>query len=94
MSKDKNSNKQKSNVNNTFSLPAEQILPNKLYIVPISGRPIFPGIFTPLMINNQEDTKVIEKACEGDNYIGIVMLKNDAEKPTLADVPSPASSRR
>ena len=86
MSKDKNSNKQKSNANNTFSLPAEQILPNKLYIVPISGRPIFPGIFTPLMINNQEDTKVIEKACEGDNYIGIVMLKNDAEKPTLADV--------
>ena len=86
MSKDKNSNKQKSNSNNTFSLPAEQILPNKLYIVPISGRPIFPGIFTPLMINNQEDTKVIEKACEGDNYIGIVMLKNDAEKPTLADV--------
>ena len=86
MSKDKNSNKQKSNSNNTFSLPAEQILPNKLYIVPISGRPIFPGIFTPLMINNQEDTKVIEKACDGDNYIGIVMLKNEVEKPTLADV--------
>ena len=86
MKKDKDTNRQNKSSNNTFSLPAEQILPNKLYIVPISGRPIFPGIFTPLMINNQEDTKVIEKACEGDNYIGIVMLKNDAEKPTLADV--------
>jgi ATP-dependent Lon protease len=70
----------------SFTFPAEVELPNKLYIIPIGGRPIFPGIFTPLMINNQEDTKVIEKACEGDNCIGIVMLKNDVEKPTLADV--------
>ena len=70
----------------SFGLPAEIELPTKLYIVPISGRPIFPGIFTPLMINNQEDTKVIEKACDDDNCIGIVMLKNDVDKPTLADV--------
>ncbi|MBQ2549019.1 MAG: LON peptidase substrate-binding domain-containing protein, partial [Treponema sp.] len=68
------------------SLPAEQELPNKLFIVPIGGRPIFPGIFTPLMINNPDDTKVVEEAYEGDGCIGIVMLKNDVEKPTLADV--------
>lgn len=67
-------------------LPAKEELPNKLYIIPIGGRPIFPGIFTPLMINNSDDTKVIEEAYKNDGYIGIVMLKDDAEKPSLADV--------
>ncbi len=67
-------------------LPAEQQMPNKLFIVPIAGRPIFPGVFTPLMVNNAEDTRVIEEAYNGDGYIGIVMLKNDTEKPTMADL--------
>ena len=87
MKSDKDNDKKTSRSDlDSFGLPAEIELPNKLYIVPISGRPIFPGIFTPLMINNQEDTKVIEKACEDDNCIGIVMLKNEVDKPTLADV--------
>ena len=68
------------------ALPAEQQLPNKLFIVPISGRPIFPGIFTPLMVNNEEDTRVVEEAYNGDGYIGIVMLKNEADKPGMADL--------
>ncbi len=68
------------------SFPIEQQLPNKLFIIPIGGHPIYPGIFTPLMINNAEDTKVIEEAYNGDGYIGIVMIKNEVEKPTLADL--------
>ncbi len=69
-------------------LPAEQMLPNKLFLIPIAGRPIFPGIFTPLMIgnNNVDDAKVIEEAYEGDGFIGIVMLKDAVEKPSLKDV--------
>ena len=72
--------------NSIMGLPAREEFPNKLNIIPIGGRPIFPGIFTPLMINNTEDTKVIEEACKGDGFIGIVMLKNDVEHPTLADL--------
>ena len=41
-------------------VPAEQALSNKLYLIPVSGRPIFPGIFTPLIINSEEDIKVID----------------------------------
>ena len=26
-------------------VPAAQILPDKLFIIPLSGKPIFPGIF-------------------------------------------------
>ena len=72
--------------NNATGLPAREELPGKLYIIPVGGRPIFPGIFTPLMINNSDDTKIIEEAYSGDGYIGIVMLKNEVEHPTMADI--------
>ncbi len=67
-------------------IPVDQVLPNKLSVVPLQGRPIFPGIFTPLMISSPEDTKVVEQAYTGDGYIGIVMLENDAENPSAKDL--------
>ncbi|MDR2897972.1 MAG: endopeptidase La [Spirochaetaceae bacterium] len=67
-------------------VPIEQLLPNKLFIIPLMGRPIFPGIFTPLMVNSPEDTKVIEEAYAGDGIIGIVMLKNEVDSPSLSDM--------
>jgi ATP-dependent Lon protease len=36
-------------------IPADQILPNKLFIIPLKGKPIFPGIFTPIMIADNDD---------------------------------------
>lgn len=67
-------------------IPLEQALSNKLHIIPLSGRPIFPGIFTPLMISTAEDTKVVEAAYDADGLIGVVMLKNNADEPTAADL--------
>ena len=67
-------------------LPADQTLSNKLRLIPLSGRPIFPGIFTPLMINSAEDIKVIESAYAEDGLLGIVMLKNDSENPVVSDL--------
>ncbi|MCR5288386.1 MAG: endopeptidase La [Treponema sp.] len=67
-------------------LTVEQTLPNKLFVIPLQGRPIFPGIFTPLMINSQEDTAVIEKAYANDGFIGIVMLKNESDNPNITDL--------
>ena len=54
MAKDNNSNE-----NSIIS--ADQLLPNKLTLIPLAGRPIFPGIFTPLMINSADDVKVVEE---------------------------------
>ncbi len=79
MAKDNNSNE-----NSIIS--ADQLLPNKLTLIPLAGRPIFPGIFTPLMINSADDVKVVEEAYEKEGFIGIVMLKNDAETPTLTNL--------
>ena len=67
-------------------VPVEQTLSNKLYLIPVSGRPIFPGIFTPLMITASDDARVAEDAYAGDGLIGIVMLKEDSENPTADDL--------
>ena len=56
-------------------IPTENILPDKLLLIPLQSRPIFPGIFTPLMINAPEDVKVVEKAYEEGGFIGIDMHK-------------------
>ncbi|MDD5930199.1 MAG: endopeptidase La [Spirochaetales bacterium] len=75
------------NKDSEFSIiPTEQILPSKLTIIPLQGRPIFPGIFTPLMINSQDDVKVVEDAYENDGFIGIVMVKKDEDASSVADL--------
>ncbi|MBN1409574.1 MAG: endopeptidase La [Spirochaetales bacterium] len=52
-------------------IPAEQILPPKLFILPIIGKPIFPGIFTPLIIHSNEDVNLVHQALSGDQFIGL-----------------------
>ncbi|MDR0759751.1 MAG: endopeptidase La [Treponema sp.] len=67
-------------------VPIDQILPNKLPLVALMGRPIFPGIFTPIMIGNPVDVKVIDDAVAGDGLIGLVMLQNETETPAITDL--------
>ena len=67
-------------------VPIDQILPNKLPLVALMGRPIFPGIFTPIMIGNPGDVKVIDEAVAGDALIGLVMLQNETESPAIGDL--------
>ena len=43
-------------------IPVEHTLPNKLLIIPLLGKPIFPGIFTPMMMASGEDIAVVEKS--------------------------------
>ena len=69
-----------------LGLPAEQKYPEKLPIIPVAYRPIFPGVFTPLMISSEDDKKVIEEAQKSDGYLGLVLLKNDKESPTSLDL--------
>ncbi len=67
-------------------VPIEQILPNQLPLIPLMGRPIFPGIFTPIMIGNIEDVKVVDEALASDGMVGLVMIKNEFEKPKADDL--------
>ena len=54
----------------------DKVLPPKLYIVPMKSRPIFPGIFMPLIIGGEKYIKIIEKSMETDGFIGLVLVKN------------------
>ena len=66
--------------------PAVPALPNKLRIMALSGRPIFPDIFTPFMITDADDIKLVEECFADNGIIGIVMQKNDAEDPEVSDL--------
>ncbi|MDR0321432.1 MAG: endopeptidase La [Treponema sp.] len=67
-------------------IPIDQLLPNKLPLVALLGRPIFPGIFTPIMIGNPTDVKVVEDANSGDALIGFVMLQHETDTPAITDL--------
>jgi ATP-dependent Lon protease len=67
-------------------VPIDQILPNRLPLVALLGRPIFPGIFMPIMIGNPVDVKVVEDVVSGDSLIGLVMLLNESETPSITDL--------
>ena len=75
-----------SKKNEPTIVPVEQTLSNKLHLIPVSGRPIFPGIFTPLMITASDDARVAEESYAGDGLIGIVMLREETESPTADDL--------
>ena len=68
-------------------LPVEKILPGKIRIIPLLGKPIFPGIFTPMMISSKEDIEIIEKSMAADNMIGLLLLKDESiEEPLSGDL--------
>ncbi|MBN1949482.1 MAG: endopeptidase La, partial [Candidatus Cloacimonetes bacterium] len=53
-----------------------EILPDKLVIIPITHRPIFPGILIPLTFSGDEFLKALEAAYERDNRLfGVVLVK-------------------
>ena len=67
-------------------LPVTQTLSNKILIIPLQARPIFPGIFTPIMISSPDDVKAIEEAYSTDGLIGLSMLKKEVEEPSIDDI--------
>ncbi|WP_020614284.1 endopeptidase La [Sediminispirochaeta bajacaliforniensis] len=64
-------------------IPADQILPSRLHIIPLQGKPIFPGIFTPLMIQAVEEIHVVEEALSSDSMIGLVLVRDESEERQL-----------
>ncbi len=74
-------------VQNRMIIPADSILPNRMVIIPLTGKPIFPGIFTPLMIRDRNHVAAVEEAMNTNNMIGLVLTKReDDESPAGDDV--------
>ncbi len=64
-------------------VPIEQLMPQKLNLISLAGRPIFPGIFTPFLVNSPEDVKTIEDAYSNDGFIGLCLLKNETDTSAI-----------
>ena len=68
-------------------VPADQILPARLFVVPLRGKPVFPGILTPLMLPTQAEADVVESSIANDSYIGLVLLKDaEIENPSADEL--------
>ena len=63
-------------------IPADQMLPGKLSLLPLNGKPIFPGLFTPLVIADEKGVELIESSINSTNMFGLVLsLDAEAENP-------------
>ncbi|MBN2544628.1 MAG: endopeptidase La [Spirochaetes bacterium] len=67
---------------------AEEIFPDKLIIIPMFNRPLFPGMMIPLIISGKEIVKAIEEATKGNNkLIGTVLAKEqDVENRDISNL--------
>jgi len=52
-------------------------LPDRVYIIPIRYRPIFPGIVTPLIVSQGRFSDVIDNVIDDTRTIGLVLIKDD-----------------
>ena len=66
-------------------IPADTVLPPKLIILPLHNSPMFPGVFTPMMIPEGRDERVVRKALNGDGCVGLVMLRGGGEAEPQRD---------
>ncbi len=57
-------------------------LPENIYIIPMRGCPVFPGLFTTIEVSEPSDIKVVRNA-EAGNGFGLLLLKDD-ETPSRA----------
>ncbi|UCB45907.1 MAG: endopeptidase La [Spirochaetota bacterium] len=53
-----------------------KVLPPKVFVVPMKARPVFPGIFMPLIIEGEKYKKTVEKVLETDGYMGMILMRN------------------
>ena len=53
-------------------------LPTQIFVIPMRGCPIFPGLFTTIEVSDKQDIDII-RHCERYNGFGLLLLKNDAK---------------
>ncbi|MDI6774582.1 MAG: endopeptidase La [Verrucomicrobiota bacterium] len=72
-------------------VPAREVLPSQLPIVPVNNRPVFPKMTVPIVIDDDNLKKLLADAVKDQNkFVGLLLKKEtkDSEKPEAA---SPAN---
>ncbi len=66
-------------------MPIEQLLPNNLFILPVTGNPVFPGLFTPLMITDNQDVEIVNQAIKHGGFLGLLLVKDDNDEEEYSE---------
>ena len=53
-------------------------LPKVIFIIPMRGCPVFPGLYTTIEVSDKQDIEII-RHCERFNGFGLVMLKSEGK---------------
>ena len=72
-------------------IPADTVLPPKLTILPLPNTPVFPGVFTPMMIPEGHGVDVVRQALDGDGCIGLVLVRDEADSESTPEPPESAT---
>ncbi len=68
-------------------VPADQILPARLFLIPLRGKPVFPGILTPMVLSSAADVDTVEKSIAADSFVGLVLTKTEnVDNPSAGDL--------
>jgi len=68
-------------------VPTDQVLPVKLFVLPVTGKPFFPGALLPLVVATPDGLSVVEKSLETGGFLGLMLTRReDAERPTADDL--------
>lgn len=87
---DKNSdNKENKNNDNTVSI-VEDKLPSRLIIIPVMGKPLFPGLYAPFPIPPMHAEAVNKAIDENDGFLGLNLYISDnppdRKNPSVNDI--------
>lgn len=60
-------------------LEEPRVMPSNIFILPLAQRPLFPGLFTPLLVTGDKDAEIIQKAIEHGGLLGTLLEKKQDE---------------
>ena len=70
-----------------FLFETNPACPDVIPILPMTGNVLFPGTITPINITRDMSLKLLRRAAENSEYIGVVTQRNDtSEVPSRADL--------
>lgn len=62
-------------------VPLENSMPIHLSVITLLGKPIFPGVFLPVMLSDKDDLEALEYAEANGGFIALLLAKDPAEEP-------------
>ncbi len=79
-------NGENTNNQNTHLIIPSEVLPDILPVIPISQRPIFPGMMIPLVLTGEKMMRTVKDILDADSKTGgVVLVKSTSEPATLSE---------